>query len=69
MTSDVVTCTASDGIELIMSLMTRLRIRHIPVTDAGQIVGIVSIGDIVNQRLGQLELENQHIREYIATGR
>jgi CBS domain-containing protein len=69
MTRDVVTCTAADGVELLMSLMTRLRIRHIPVTDAGRLVGIVSIGDIVRHRLEQLELENQQIRDYITTGR
>jgi CBS domain-containing protein/GNAT superfamily N-acetyltransferase len=69
MTQDVVTCTAADGIELLMSLMTRLRIRHIPITDAGRLVGIVSIGDIVRHRLEQLEQENQQIRDYITTGR
>jgi CBS domain-containing protein len=69
MTQDVVTCTAGDGIELLMSLMTRLRIRHIPITDAGRLVGLVSIGDIVRHRLEQLELENQHIRDYITSGR
>ena len=69
MTSDVVTCTASDGIELIMSLMTRLRIRHIPVTEAGRLIGIVSIGDILRQRLEQLEQENQQIRGSVTAGR
>ncbi len=69
MTSDVVTCTASDGIELIMSLMTRLRIRHIPVTEAGRLIGIVSIGDILRQRLEHLEQENQQIRGSVTAGR
>lgn len=69
MTTDVVTCTAEDGIELVMSLMTRLRIRHVPVTDAGALVGIVSIGDIVRHRLEQVERENEQIRDYITAGR
>ncbi|MFN0026012.1 MAG: GNAT family N-acetyltransferase [Acidimicrobiales bacterium] len=69
MTPDVVTCTASDGIELVMSLMTRLRIRHIPVTEGGKLIGMVSIGDVVAQRLEVLEEENRQIREYIVTGR
>ncbi|MCC6435199.1 MAG: GNAT family N-acetyltransferase [Acidimicrobiales bacterium] len=69
MTTDVVTCTASDGVELVMSLMTRLRIRHIPVVAAGQLAAMVSIGDIVRYRLHQLEEENQHIRDYIIAGR
>lgn len=69
MTRDVVTCTTHDGTELVMSLMTRLRVRHVPVTDGGELVGIVSIGDIVRQRLEQIERENEQIREYITSGR
>ena len=69
MTKDTITCTADDGVELVMSLMTRLRVRHIPVTQAGRLVGIVSIGDIVRQRLEQVERENEQIRDYIITGR
>ncbi len=69
MTVDVVTCTADDGIELIMSLMTRLRIRHVPVVADGHLDAMLSIGDIVRYRLEQLERENEHIREYIVTGR
>jgi CBS domain-containing protein/predicted N-acetyltransferase YhbS len=69
MTPDVVTCTAGDGVELVMSLMTRLRIRHVPVTEEGRLVGIVSVGDIVRQRLEQVERENEEIREYISAGR
>lgn len=69
MTPDVVTCTAGDGIELVMSLMTRLRIRHLPVTDAGKLIGMVSIGDVVRQRLEVTETENRQIREYITSGR
>lgn len=69
MTTDVVTCTASDGVELVMSLMTRLRIRHIPVVAAGGLEAMVSIGDVVRYRLHQLEDENQHIKDYITAGR
>ena len=69
MTTDVVTCTPADGVELAMSLMTRLRIRHLPVLEAGRLSAMVSIGDVVQHRLHQLEDENQHIRDYITTGR
>jgi CBS domain-containing protein/GNAT superfamily N-acetyltransferase len=69
MTNDTITCTTADAAELVMSLMTRLRVRHIPVTEAGRLVGIVSIGDIVRHRLEQIELENTQIRDYITTGR
>jgi CBS domain-containing protein/GNAT superfamily N-acetyltransferase len=69
MTTDTITCTADDGVELVMSLMTRLRVRHIPVVEAGRLVGIVSLGDIVRQRLEQVERENEQIRDDITTGR
>ncbi len=69
MTRDTITCTADDGLELVMSLMTRLRVRHIPVTHGGRLIGIVSIGDIVRHRLEQVERENQDVREYIQSGR
>jgi CBS domain-containing protein/GNAT superfamily N-acetyltransferase len=68
MTRDTITCTADDGVELVMSLMTRLRVRHIPVTASGRLIGIVSIGDIVRQRLEQVEQENEEIRAYIHAG-
>ena len=55
MTSDVVTCTATDSIVRVMSLMTRERVRHVPVTDTGRLVGIVSLGDVVSHRLHELE--------------
>jgi CBS domain-containing protein len=69
MSTDVVTCTAGDGVDRLMSLMTERRIRHLPVVDdRGQLTGIVSIGDVVKARLTQLEHENQALAEYI-TGR
>lgn len=68
MTTDTVTCTVDDGVELVMSLMTRLRIRHVPVVAAGHLTGMVSIGDIVRQRLEQVERENAEIREYVGAG-
>jgi CBS domain-containing protein len=69
MSTDVVTCTAGDGVDRLMALMTDRRIRHIPVVDAaGQLSGIISIGDVVKMRLTELEHENHALAEYI-TGR
>jgi len=69
MSTDVVTCSAGDGVDLLMALMTERRIRHLPVVDGrGHLTGIVSIGDVVKARLTELEHENHALAEYI-TGR
>lgn len=70
MSAQVITCTAEDSVESLMASMTDRRIRHLPVVDRGGLLaGIVSIGDIVKQRLGQLESENQALHEYVHQGR
>ena len=67
MTTDIVTCSASDGLDRLMELMTDRRIRHLPVVDErGQLCGIVSIGDVVKARLSELELENRALADYIS---
>ena len=67
MSTDVVTCTAGDGVDRLMSLMTERRIRHLPVVDAqGHLAGIVSIGDVVKARLTALEHENEQLTQYIS---
>jgi CBS domain-containing protein len=69
MSTDVITCSAGDGVDRLMSLMTERRIRHLPVVnDQGHLAGIVSIGDVVKARLAELEQENHALSEYI-TGR
>ncbi len=54
-TADVVTATTSDMIADVMDLMTTRRIRHLPITDTGQLVGIVSVGDLLHFRLRGLD--------------
>jgi CBS domain-containing protein len=67
MSTDIVTCSASDGLDRLMELMTDRRIRHLPVVDErGQLCGIVSIGDVVKARLSELELENRALADYIS---
>jgi CBS domain-containing protein len=67
MSTDVITCSAGDGVDRLMSLMTERRIRHLPVVDgSGLLAGIVSIGDVVKTRLTELEHENQALAEYIS---
>jgi CBS domain-containing protein len=67
MTRDVVTCRESDTINGVMSRMTRRRFRHIPVVEDGELVGIVSIGDVVKARIEEVEYEADELRTYIAT--
>lgn len=64
MTSPVVTCAPSDSVKAIMEVMTRRRVRHLPVVDGEDIVGIVSIGDAVNHRLGESEMEKAVLRDF-----
>lgn len=68
MTKNVMVCSSHDTIEDIMHLMTRRRIRHLPVVDDGELVGIVSIGDVVKRRIAQTEMEAEALKQYIATG-
>ena len=69
MTRDVRTCSPDDTAEDLMRLMTQHRIRHLPVTEDGALVGIVSIGDVVKWRVTELEDEARQLHEYITTGR
>jgi CBS domain-containing protein len=70
MSTTVVTCGRSDSVEELMASMTERRFRHLPVVDDHAVLsGIISIGDVVKARLGQLETENQALTEYIHQGR
>lgn len=67
MTHDVVTALEADTIDQIMSRMTESRFRHLPVVEAGKLVGIVSIGDVVKHHVAEVELEASAMRDYIST--
>ena len=70
MSKAVVTCHCGDSVEELMASMTERRHRHLPVVDDEEVLlGIISIGDVVKARLGQLEHENQALTEYIHQGR
>jgi CBS domain-containing protein len=69
MTSEVTTCTPETSIDEVMTVMTAGRIRHIPVLSEGELVGIVSIGDIVAARISHLEWERSALVDYVQTGR
>ena len=67
MTRGVRTCRPDDPVKAVMAEMTRHRFRHMPVVQAGRLVGVISIGDVVKTRLDEMELETVMLREaYIA---
>jgi CBS domain-containing protein len=65
MTTEVRTCSPEDAIVELMEVMTLQRIRHLPVVLDGKLVGIVSIGDVVKQRLQEAQAELDELRNYI----
>jgi CBS domain-containing protein len=67
MTAPAVTVTPQTGALEALSLMTRRRIRHLPVMAAGRMSGFVSIGDIVKYRIDLIEAEAEALRTYIQT--
>ena len=70
MTTDVVTCHEDDSLDRLSQVMTAERIRHLPVVGTdGQLVGIVTIGDVVKSRLEQADLEVDNLRHYVAAAR
>jgi CBS domain-containing protein len=66
MSRRVVTCKPTDSIADLMALMTERRIRHLPVVERGVLAGMVSIGDVVKNRLDEVESEATSMREFIA---
>jgi len=67
MTAEVHTCTPDDLIDNLMLLMTERRIRHVPVVVDGALAGLVSIGDVVKSRIGELEFEKEQLANYISS--
>lgn len=68
MTAPPVTVERSHGVLAALGLITRRRIRHLPVMDNGQLVGFVSIGDLVKSRIDGIEREANALRDYITRG-
>jgi CBS domain-containing protein len=68
MTTTVVTCEPTESVDSLASIMTERRIRHMPVVSGGELLGIVSIGDVVKSRIAQLESDREQLESYIAQG-
>jgi CBS domain-containing protein len=65
MTKDVLTCATSDTLDSLMTVMTDNRVRHLPVLEAGTLVGIITIGDIVKARLDETTMQVDSLRDYV----
>jgi CBS domain-containing protein len=61
------TCTPETSVEEVMSIMTDMRIRHMPVMENRRLVGVISIGDVVKSRIEHAEREAAELRDYIAS--
>ena len=68
MTKSVITHGLESQIDEVRREMTRSRIRHVPILDDGKLVGLISIGDVVKNRVEELQAEGDMLREYIASG-
>ena len=66
MTAEVRTASPTDTVHDLMLLMTEHRVRHVPVVVAGRLHGIVSIGDLVKSRIGELEFERDQLESYVS---
>jgi CBS domain-containing protein len=65
MTAVVQTCEPGHDVDELMALMTEHRIRHVPVIDHGELVAVVSIGDVVKSRITQLTFERDQLDNYV----
>ena len=65
MTEDLVIGVPDDHIDYVMGIMTKNRIRHLPILDEGELAGIISIGDVVNAHMDEKDFENRLLKDYI----
>jgi len=66
MTSDVITCSPNSTVAELMTVMTERRIRHVPVVDeTGNLLSIVSIGDVVKAHINDLDAERKALSDYV----
>ena len=65
MTRELVVGLAEDEIDYVMQILTQNRVRHLPIVEDDRLIGIVSIGDVVNAVRSGLEAENRYLRDYV----
>jgi signal-transduction protein with cAMP-binding, CBS, and nucleotidyltransferase domain len=69
MTKAVITCSPKETIVDVMRVMTQRRVRHLPVMDGNRLIGLISIGDVLKHRLGEMQLEANVLRDYAIASR
>ena len=65
MTSNIISCNLSASSKELMEVMTKKKIRHLPIIDNNKLLGIVSIGDVVNRIIFNYKEETKFLKEYI----
>lgn len=65
MSTDLIVGVVDDDFDYIGGVMTKNRIRHVPIVEDKQLVGLLSLGDIVKAQLKSMEIENRYLRQYI----
>ncbi len=68
MSKDLIIGLLEDTVQYSMGIMTKNKMRHLPVMEKERILGIVSLGDLVKSQLEDIEFENRHLKEYIHGG-
>ncbi len=67
MTTKLIKCAGEDTVLQAMAMMTDRRIRHLPVFDGENLVGVISVGDLVKCRISEVQAESEALRQYIAS--
>ena len=67
MTSNIIRCKPDDSVLEAMAMMTDRRIRHLPVFDGQDLIGFISVGDLVKCRIAEVQSEAEAMRQYIAS--
>ena len=65
MTKKIITCDLNTSVTELMEIITQYKIRHIPIVDGKNILGIVSVGDVVNHVIEKYRDENKHLKDYM----
>ncbi|MCH7887800.1 MAG: CBS domain-containing protein [Proteobacteria bacterium] len=69
MTSEVIPCKPTDTVAEVMKMMTVQRFRHMPVIEDDELKGMISIGDVVKNRIEETEMEARALRDYVLASR